>query len=391
MKRIQDIAIFMTDGDWIESDNQSKNGIRLIQTGNIGTGKYLNKEARAKFISEETFKNLKCTEIFPGDILVSRLPDPVGRACILPEGLGRTITAVDCTILRLDEDLCNRRYFVYYTQSPYYAVQVQGFLAGSTRIRISRKNLEKIEIPLHDKVFQMHVVETLSSMDTAIENRQHVLTLLDELVKSRFVEMFGDPVTNPYCWPIKFLTDLGSCKNGMNFHREDEGYKIHCLGVGDFRNFSVISDIEKLPIISLDAAPAQDYLLQNEDIVFVRSNGNKKLVGRCVAVYPDDVPMTFSGFCIRFRKSRTVDIQTRYLLQVLKSDGVKMQMEGRGANIQNLNQKILAQVKNPIPPLGLQTQFSTFVHQVEATKTTVRAQLAALTTLRAKMMQEFFG
>jgi len=256
---------------------------------------------------------------------------------------------------------------------------------------LTKKDLLEIEMEVPELPAQNHAVEVLDAIQENISNRQHVLTLLDELVKSRFVEMFGDPVTNPYCWPIKFLTDLGSCKNGMNFHREDEGYKIHCLGVGDFRNFSVISDIEKLPIISLDAAPAQDYLLQNEDIVFVRSNGNKKLVGRCVAVYPDDVPMTFSGFCIRFRKSRTVDIQTRYLLQVLKSDGVKMQMEGRGANIQNLNQKILAQVKIPIPPLGLQTQFSTFVHRVEATKTTVRAQLAALTTLRAKMMQEFFG
>ena len=391
MKRIQDIATFMTDGDWIESDNQSKSGIRLIQTGNIGTGKYLNKEARAKFISEETFENLKCTEIFPGDILVSRLPDPVGRACILPEGLGRTITAVDCTILRLNEDLCNRRYLVYYTQSPYYAVQVQGFLAGSTRIRISRKNLEKIEIPLHDKAFQMHVIETFSSMDAAIENRQRVLTLLDELVKSRFVEMFGDPVKNPYRWPKKLLTDLGDCKNGMNFHRDDEGYEIHCLGVGDFQNLSVISDAEKLPLISLDTVPSQEYLLQDEDVVFVRSNGNKKLVGRCVAVYPKDVPTTFSGFCIRFRKNNKIEIQTKYLLQVLKSDGVKMQMEGRGANIQNLNQKILSQVEIPIPPLSLQTQFSTFVHQVEATKTSVRTQLTALTTLRAKMMQEFFG
>uniref|UniRef100_UPI0025F4342B restriction endonuclease subunit S n=1 Tax=uncultured Selenomonas sp. TaxID=159275 RepID=UPI0025F4342B len=370
MKRIQDIATFMTDGDWIESDNQSKSGIRLIQTGNIGTGKYLNKEARAKFISEETFENLKCTEIFPGDILVSRLPDPVGRACILPEGLGRTITAVDCTILRLNEDLCNRRYLVYYTQSPYYAVQVQGFLAGSTRIS------------------QMHVIETFSSMDAAIENRQRVLTLLDELVKSRFVEMFGDPVKNPYRWPKKLLTDLGDCKNGMNFHRDDEGYEIHCLGVGDFQNLSVISDAEKLPLISLDTVPSQEYLLQDEDVVFVRSNGNKKLVGRCVAVYPKDVPTTFSGFCIRFRKNNKIEIQTKYLLQVLKSDGVKMQMEGRGANIQNLNQKILSQVEIPIPPLSLQTQFSTFVHQVEATKTSVRTQLTALTTLRAKMMQE---
>ena len=71
--RLEEICTVFTDGDWIESKDQSDDGIRLVQTGNIGEGIYLEKEARAKYISEETFEKLKCTEIFPGDILVSGL------------------------------------------------------------------------------------------------------------------------------------------------------------------------------------------------------------------------------------------------------------------------------------------------------------------------------
>ena len=74
MMRLENICTVFTDGDWIESKDQSEIGIRLVQTGNIGVGKYLEKNEKAKYISEETFSDLKCTEVFPGDILVSRLP-----------------------------------------------------------------------------------------------------------------------------------------------------------------------------------------------------------------------------------------------------------------------------------------------------------------------------
>ena len=85
MAKLKEVCTFFADGDWIESSDQSDEGIRLIQTGNIGEGKYLEKETRAKYISESTFNKLSCTEVYPGDILVSRLPEPVGRACIIPE------------------------------------------------------------------------------------------------------------------------------------------------------------------------------------------------------------------------------------------------------------------------------------------------------------------
>jgi type I restriction enzyme S subunit len=148
--KIIDVCSAISDGDWIESKDQSDSGIRLIQTGNVGNGEYLNKSERARYISEEAFDRLRCTEIYQGDVLISRLPDPIGRACELPELGERMITAVDCTIIRLNERRMNNAYFVAYTRTAEYAVKVAECSRGATRQRISRKDLESIELPVPD-------------------------------------------------------------------------------------------------------------------------------------------------------------------------------------------------------------------------------------------------
>ena len=109
-EKLSSLCETFIDGDWIESKDQSEDGIRLVQTGNVGYGYFKDKEDKSRYISEETFNRLHCTEIFAGDILVSRLPDPIGRACIIPEGIGRMITAVDCSIIRL-KDVILPEYF----------------------------------------------------------------------------------------------------------------------------------------------------------------------------------------------------------------------------------------------------------------------------------------
>lgn len=204
------------------------------------------------------------------------------------------------------------------------------------------------------------------------------------------MEMFGEPVQNPNCWKTENLLDLGYCKNGMNFHRDDCGTEIHCLGVGDFKNHSTIRDVGSLPFISLNELPTSEYLLQDGDIVFVRSNGNKELVGRCLAIYPAKIPVTYSGFCIRYRLTSN-KITVSYLLRVLKADSVRKKMTGRGANIQNLNQQILAQLVVPIPPLSLQNQFAAFVERVDQQKQTVQQSLEKLELMKKALMQEYFG
>jgi type I restriction enzyme S subunit len=144
---IEDVCSMFADGDWIESKDQSDEGIRLIQTGNIGSAQYLDKGEGARYITEDTFRRLNCTEVKANDILISRLPDPVGRACIVPDGLGKCITAVDCTIVRL-ADRVVPEYFIAYTLSPLYMTQVAARETGSTRKRISRKNLGALTIPI---------------------------------------------------------------------------------------------------------------------------------------------------------------------------------------------------------------------------------------------------
>ena len=121
---IQSLCDVFADGDWIETKDQSEGGIRLIQTGNIGEGQFKNRLDKARYISERTFERLNCFEVLPGDCLVSRLPDPVGRACVIPDMESRAITSVDCTIIRFKPDTIYPHFFKYYSMSSHYLKNV---------------------------------------------------------------------------------------------------------------------------------------------------------------------------------------------------------------------------------------------------------------------------
>ena len=115
----------------------------------------------SEYGSEETFKRLKCTEIVAGDVLISRLPDPVGRACILPPLKTKCITAVDCSILKLKPNEIVPSWFIYYTQSEAYFSSVRAECSGTTRDRITRKKLSIITIPIPSLYEQQRIVDIL--------------------------------------------------------------------------------------------------------------------------------------------------------------------------------------------------------------------------------------
>ena len=284
----------------------------------------------------------------------------------------------------------DQQYLYYYLKSSATLYRIKEVATGSVRdnLRLSMLYDFMIELPSLD--VQRQIVSNLDLLASIIRQRNQQLTKLDELIKARFVEMFGDPIQNEKCWEIKSLFDLGYCKNGMNFHKGDHGVEIHCLGVGDFKDRSTIHQVENLPFVALNESPDSDYLLQDGDIVFVRSNGNKELVGRCLAIYPANVPVTYSGFCIRYRLT-SEEASVAYLLRVLKADSVRKKMAGRGANIQNLNQQTLSQLAIPLPPLSLQNQFADFVAEVDKSKVEVQKALDQTQLLFDSLMQQYFG
>ena len=155
----------------------------------------------------------------------------------------------------------------------------------------------------------------------------------------------------PHEWTTISLGELGDSKNGLNFHRDDNGCRLRVLGVGDFKDRTVMRGVESLGEVSLTSIPDNEYLLENGDIVFVRSNGSKELVGRNLLVYPGNTDTSYSGFCIRFRMYNDDKTTPEYVNFVLDSGVLKkkLQKDNQGSNISNLNQDILNNLTIVLP------------------------------------------
>ena len=189
---IAEVAELFIDGDWVESKDQSDSGIRLIQTGNIGIGQYLDKPLNSRFISNDTFVKLNCTEVFPGDVLISRLPDPVGRSCIAPDLGMRAITAVDCSIVRLKECQFHPKVFVAITMSHFWFANIAKYLTGSTRPRISRSNLGKVKIPLPPIDTQRALIREIEAEQSLVTANQQLIDRFERKVQAAISRVWGD-------------------------------------------------------------------------------------------------------------------------------------------------------------------------------------------------------
>lgn len=174
-RKLSELCEKFTDGDWIEAKDQSDSGVRLIQTGNIGVTEYLDKPSNKKWVSEKTFERLRCEEVLPGDILISRLPEPAGRACIMPYLGTKMITAVDCTIVRTSEKYSSK-YLVQFLSTQDYFNEVNTALAGGTRQRISRSNLALFGVPMPPSFEEQQAIgDIFSQFDNLITFHQREL------------------------------------------------------------------------------------------------------------------------------------------------------------------------------------------------------------------------
>ena len=182
------------DGDWIESKDQDPDGtIRLLQLADIGDGTFKNKSSR--FITENTANRLACSLLKPGDILIARMPDPLGRACLLPENIGPAITAVDIAVLRVEKTISDSRYVAYALNSEKTRGNIKRVESGATRQRISRKNLGRINIPFptlgEQRIISDHLDRTFSQL-TQVTNE---LIEAIELSKERRSALISAAVT----------------------------------------------------------------------------------------------------------------------------------------------------------------------------------------------------
>ena len=376
IKRLKDVTSLITDGDWIESRHQSEDGIRLIQTGNIGNGFFKAKDDKPHFISEETFDVLGCTEIFEGDCLVSRLPDPVGRACLIPEMDCRMITAVDCSIIRFNEILVPD-FFVYYSQSSKYQNEISNKTTGTTRKRISRKNLEMIPIPVPPIAEQEKIVAELDCLSGIIEKKKQQLKELDNLAQSIFYEMFGDPMENDKGWKTSPLHKVSTLINGRAYKQNEllDSGKYRVLRVGNFftNGNYYYSDLEL----------EDDKYCDNGDLLFAWSASFGAFIWN-----EDKVIYHYHIWKVLYDND-LLDIQYyRYLLNTMTAFFMK---DVHGIGMVHLTKAGMEQYVLPLPPLALQQDFASKIESIEKQKELIAQSIKETETLFNSRMDYYFN
>ncbi len=158
-------------------------------------------------------------------------------------------------------------------------------------------------------------------------------------------------------WEKVTLGELMTFKNGLNFTQDLNGMEYNFLGVGSFKSKNAIRDVSELEKIYLSNSFDTEYLLKKNDLVFVRSNGSKELVGRCVLIENEIKNTTYSGFCIKgsLKSEKTT---SKYILKIIEAGFLKERLkhENRGTNISNLNQEILNSLEIKLPSIEEQNK-----------------------------------
>ncbi|MBB1476847.1 restriction endonuclease subunit S [Shewanella sp. SG41-3] len=291
IQKLESLCEVFTDGNWIESKDQSSQGVRLIQTGNIGVGKFKNRRDNARFISENKFVELKCFEIFEGDCLISRLPDPVGRSCIVPKTSERMITAVDCSIVRFNKKYMLPEFFNYFSQSSYYLGMVESLTSGATRKRISRKNLGLIEVPTPLIPEQKRIVTILDQAFADIEQAraktEQNLKNARELFESYLQQIFSQRGDGWIEYPLGSICNF---KHGFAFKSEyfTENSDLVLLTPGNFFEEGGYKDRGNKQKY-YDGPFPKDFLLTKNSLLVAMTEQAVGLLGSPALVPDDDI------------------------------------------------------------------------------------------------------
>ncbi|MDB9395090.1 restriction endonuclease subunit S [Microcystis aeruginosa] len=377
-----DVGIFV-DGDWVESKDQDPKGnTRLTQLADIGVGEFLDRSSR--FLTSEKAKELKCTFLKEGDILVARMPDPIGRACIFPGDKHPCVTVVDVCIIRPNpREICNR-WLMWMINSPQFKRQLDQYISGTTRQRISRKNLQKLKIPLPPLEEQRRIAAILDKADGVRRKRKEAIRLTEELLKSTFLEMFGDPVTNPKGWEVSPFGSLGKLNRGKSKHRPRNdpsllGGKYPLIQTGDVANSKGV--IKKYTQTYSDKGLAQSRMWPAGTLcITIAANIAQTGILTFDSCFPDSI--------VGFKPNNRVT--TEYIqawlgfLQPLLEDLAPQSAQ------KNINLQMLRELDVPVPPIDLQSKFSEFVERIGNNSRNYEKSEAVMDNLFNSLLQRAF-
>ena len=275
---------------------------------------------------------------------------------------------------------------------------VSGLVNGATRQKLTQADMRKMEIPLRPMSEQKRITAVINKVSDLISLRKHQLAKLDELVKARFVELFGDPVINPKGYlvkPLQELIDMGYItyhldgNHGGDYPRSEEFVDsgVPYIGANSIVNGEIDFSMAKY-LTEERAGKLRKGIAQNEDVLFAHN----ATVGPTVVLKTTEPKVILSTSLTAYRCNKS-NLLPNYLKAYMQSDGFVRQYSGEMQQTTRNQVPITAQKKYlfMVPPIVEQERFAAFVEQTDKSKLAIQQSLDKLETLKRSLMQKYFG
>ena len=380
MARLGDVCAKITDGSHNPPQGISCSEYLMLSSKNIYDDDISFDDPR--YLSKENYETEnKRTQISAGDILLT-IVGTVGRAAVVSKTEKKICLQRSVAVIKPKQELIDSRFLMYQLQS--MRTHLEQEARGVAQKGIYLRQVENLQIKVPSRGEQLQVVSNLDQISELISLRKQQLAKLDELVKSRFIELFGDQKANPFGWPQTTIGDCCTLKSGTSLpaDKENEGGRIPYVKVGDMNypgNEQYITTSSRF--VTEQTAGAGIFPVGT--VIFPKRGGaigtNKKRLTTLPICADLNVMGVTAGNALK----------SQYLMAYFNM--VDLGALDNGSSVPQINNKDIAPLVICLPPLALQEQFAAFVEQTDKSKLVIQESLAELETLKKALMQKYFG
>ena len=396
--RLGDIATVVTKGTTPTTMGFQfeDGGINFVKIESISEDGTFLKE-KFSHISDECNVQMRRSQLQENDILFS-IAGAIGRSAIVTKEILPANTNQALAIIRVPKGKIDYNYLLYALSSSAINQQATQHQQGVAQLNISLKNVSDFLLPIYTEAMQKRIVQNLKKIDKLIFLRKQQLAKLDEVVKARFVEMFGEPVSNPYKFEVRSLQNMLDDgiityhldgNHGSDYPRNEEFVQTgipyisaNCIVNGDI-DFSLAKHLTKER-----AKKLRKGIAQNGDVLFAHN----ATVGPVSILHTDEEKVILGTSLTAYRCNKKV-VLPPYLKCYMQSDGFVRQYSKDMKQTTRNQVPITVQRKYlfMIPPLSLQNEFAAFAERVDQQKRIVQQSLEKLELMKKALMQEYFG
>ena len=375
--RIGDICDIL-NGYAFKSSKYVADGIRVIRITNVQKGFVEDTNPQYYPVSEQ--REIEKYMLCEGDLLMS-LTGNVGRvgllsAEMLPAALNQRVA---CIRIR-NPAVIYKPFLFHLLNSDYFENKCILASQGVAQKNMSTEWLKEYPIPSFSMDKQMEIASIFDKIDDLIAHRKEQVRNMDQAVKSRFIELFGDPQRNPHGYKHTKLSDIATYYNGLTYKPENvaaEGTIV--LRSSNIQN----SQLDFADTVRVDCAIKERLMVQKNDILMCSRNGSAKLVGKVALIKDIQEPMSFGAFMMIIRSH-----YFGYLMMYFQMDAFRQQIKtGATTTINQITGRMLDDVTIPLPPMALVDQFATFVEQTDKSKFYI-VQMQILLRLLIRAIQQ---